>query len=128
VATNMHDTYSGAYYAPGTYHMNGGQALAYSRDRHDFPRGDITRSENQGQLILEAMSQMRKFADNPAGAFRLLALLGANATLTNVGLTDLYRLGRLAQTVNAANIRNLVIPVGSGNCLPLLASAPSVFA
>ena len=48
--------------------------------------------------------------------------------LTGASLTDLYRLGRLAQSTSAANIRNVTIPVGGGGCLPLLSSAPSVFA
>jgi LCP family protein required for cell wall assembly len=128
VPTNMNDQYSGAHFAPGTYHVDGGGALAFSRDRHDFPRGDITRTENQGALILAAVSQLRERANSPAGAFRLLALLGRRATITGASLTDLYRLGRLAQSTSAANIRNVTIPVGGGGCLPLLSSAPSVFA
>ena len=49
----------------------------FSRDRHDFARGDITRTENQGAVILSAMAQLRENARaRPAGAFRLLAFLG----------------------------------------------------
>jgi LCP family protein required for cell wall assembly len=128
VTTTMNDTNSGAYFVPGPYHVDGGGALAYSRDRDDFPRGDITRTANQAALILDAMAQLRDRANTPSGAFHLLTLLGANATLTGVSLNDLYRLGRLSQTVNPANIRNYTIPVGSGFCLPLLSSAPSAFA
>ncbi len=128
VTTHMNDHDSGAYYTPGRYHVDGGGALAFARDRHDFARGDITRTENQGQIILDAMSQLRTRAATPTGAFRLLALLSANATLTNVGLTDLYRLGRLAESVKPASIANVTIPVGGGQCLPLLASAPAQFA
>ncbi|HEY5014582.1 MAG TPA: LCP family protein [Acidimicrobiia bacterium] len=129
VTSHMNDHDSGAYYQPGLYHVDGGGALAYSRDRHDFPRGDITRTENQASLILAAMSQLRARASTPTGAFRLLALLGQNATITGASLTDLYRLGRLAQSVNPASIRNYTIPVGGGmNCLPLLSGAASAFA
>jgi LCP family protein required for cell wall assembly len=128
VPTNMNDHYSGAVFAPGTYHVDGGGALAFSRDRHDFARGDITRTENQGSLILAAISQLRDRASTPAGAFRLLALLGRRSTITGASLNDLYRLGRLAQSTNAANIRNFTIPVGGGACLPLLSSAPAAFA
>jgi LCP family protein required for cell wall assembly len=128
VTQRMNDHDSGAYYIPGPYHVDGGGALAFSRDRHDFPRGDITRTENQGSLILAAMIQLRHRASSPAGAFNLIALLGRNATLTGVSLTDLYRLGRLAQSIDPHYIRNVTIPVGGGSCLPLLANAPSVFA
>jgi polyisoprenyl-teichoic acid--peptidoglycan teichoic acid transferase len=125
----MNDHDSGAHISvPGVYHLDGGAAISYARDRHDFPRGDITRTENQGTLLLAAMAQLRQRASTPAGAFRLLALLGTNATITGVSLNDLYRLGRLAQSTPAANIRNMTIPVGGGQCLPLLGNAPAVFA
>jgi LCP family protein required for cell wall assembly len=128
VTSRMNDHDSGAYFQPGAYHVDGGGALAYSRDRHDFPRGDITRTENQASLILDAMAQLRARASTPTGAFRLLALLGQNATITGASLPDLYRLGRLAQSVNPANIRNYTIPVSGGmNCLPLLPGAASAF-
>jgi LCP family protein required for cell wall assembly len=128
VTTNMSDHDSGAYFAPGKYHVDGGGALAFSRDRHDFPRGDVTRTENQASLIIQAISQLHERASTPAGAFKLLASLGRSATITGASLTDLYHLGRLAQTTSAGNIRNVTIPVGGGGCLPLLSSAGSLFA
>jgi LCP family protein required for cell wall assembly len=128
VTSTMNDHDSGAYYQPGTYHVDGGGALAYSRDRHDFARGDITRTANQAALVLDAMAQMRQRASTPAGAFHLLALLGSDATITGASLNDLYRLGRLAESVNPSNIRNYTIPVGGGECLPLLSGAGAAFA
>jgi polyisoprenyl-teichoic acid--peptidoglycan teichoic acid transferase len=129
VTTRMNDHDSGAYFEPGrVYHLDGGGALAFSRDRHDFARGDITRTENQATLILAAMAQLRQRANTPGGAFHLLALLGRFSTISGASLNDLYRLGRLAQSTNPANIRNFTIPVGGGGCLPLLGSAPGAFA
>ena len=55
----MHDTYSGAYFQPGPQHLNGSAALAFSRDRHDFPQSDIIRTDNQGLLILAAIAQLQ---------------------------------------------------------------------
>lgn len=125
----MNDHDSGAHISvPGVYHLDGGAAIAYARDRHDFARGDITRTENQATLLIAAMSQLRARAGTPSGAFRLLALLGTNATITGLSLNDLYRLGRLAQSTDPKNVRNMTIPVGGGQCLPLLSSAPGVFA
>jgi LCP family protein required for cell wall assembly len=124
----MNDNDSGAHISvPGTYHLDGGAAIALARDRHDFPRGDVTRTENQTRIIIAAMSQLKARASTPSGAFRLLALLGTNASITGASLNDLYRLGRLAQSTDARNIRNMTIPVGGGGCLPLLGSAPGVF-
>jgi LCP family protein required for cell wall assembly len=128
VTQTMNDHDSGAYYQPGAYHVNGGGALAFARDRHDFARGDVTRTENQATLILDAMAQLRDRARTPAGAFRLLALLGYNSTIAGASFNDLYRLGRLAQSIDVQQVRNVTIPVGGGQCLPLLANAPSVFA
>jgi LCP family protein required for cell wall assembly len=128
VSQHMNDHYSGAYFEPGPYHLNGGGALAFSRDRHDFARGDVTRTENQGTVVISAFAQLRQRANSPTGAFRLLALLARNSTISGVSLNDLYRLGRLAQSIDPAKIRNMTIPVGGGGCLPLLGSAPSVFA
>ena len=59
----MDDDFSGAHFSPGPTHLNGDAALAFSRDRHSFANGDLTRSNNQGLLILAALSTLR--AKNP---------------------------------------------------------------
>ena len=94
VPTAMHDSYSGAYFTPGIHHMNGLEALAFSRDRHDFPQSDIVRTSNQGLLILDAMRDLDKKMQSASGEFQLLALLGQHAQLDGIGIRDLYRLGR----------------------------------
>ena len=116
VPTEMSDHYSGAYFSPGEIRMNGGQALAFSRDRHDFGTGDIQRSWNQGYLILSAIGQLQEEAHDTAGRFKLLALLGRHAQLDGVGLADLYRLGRLAYDVDTSELENVTLPVSSGGC------------
>ncbi|MCZ7535383.1 MAG: LCP family protein [Acidimicrobiia bacterium] len=116
VPTAMSDHYSGAYFEAGEVHMNGSQALAFSRDRHDFATGDIQRSWNQGYLILSAIGQLQEQAKDTAGRFELLALLGRHAQLDGVGLADLYRLGRLAYEIDTDQVKNVTLPVGSGGC------------
>ncbi len=128
VPTQMHDTYSGAYFNPGLQHMNGTQALSFSRDRHDFPSSDIIRTHNQGLLILDAMRQLRAKMQNAPGEFRLLALLGRHAQLDGIGVRDLYRLGRVAFSLNPDQIQNITIPYTGGGCLGLGASAGGLFA
>jgi LCP family protein required for cell wall assembly len=128
VPTQMHDTYSGAYFSPGMQHMNGGAALSFSRDRHDFPSSDIIRTHNQGLLILDAMRQLRAKMQNAPGEFKLLALLGRHAQLDGIGMKDLYRLGRVAFSLNPDQIANITIPYTGGGCLGLGASAGSLFA
>ncbi|HEV7862149.1 MAG TPA: LCP family protein, partial [Acidimicrobiia bacterium] len=43
VDRKMNDHFSGARFDPGWQDLNGGEALAYSRDRHDVENGDFTR-------------------------------------------------------------------------------------
>jgi LCP family protein required for cell wall assembly len=124
----MHDTYSGAYFSPGMHHFNGQQALAFSRDRHDFPQSDIIRTNNQGILILDAFRSLDKNMQNAPGEFRMLALLGRHAQLDGIGLKDLYHLGRLAFSINPDQIKNQTIPVTNGGCLGLGGGASSMFA
>jgi polyisoprenyl-teichoic acid--peptidoglycan teichoic acid transferase len=128
VPTNMHDTYSGAYFNAGVNHFDGTQALAFSRDRHDFPTSDIVRTHNQGILILEAMRKLRAQMQNAPGEFKLLALLGRHAQLDGIGLKDLYHLGRVAFSLNPDQIQNITMPYTSGGCLGRGAGAQSLFA
>ncbi|HEY5170345.1 MAG TPA: LCP family protein [Acidimicrobiia bacterium] len=128
VPTQMHDTYSGAYFSPGLQHMSGSQALAFSRDRHDFPTSDIVRTHNQGILILDAMRQLRAEMQNAPGEFKLLALLGRHAQLDGIGIKDLYRLGRVAFSLNPDQIQNITMPYTGGGCLGLGAGAAGLFA
>lgn len=128
VPTAMHDTYSGAYFAPGVQHLNSIAALAFSRDRHDFPQSDIIRTGNQGLLILAAISQLQQQTRSAAGQFHLITLLYQHAQLSGLGLTDLYRLGRIMYDIPSNGIRSVTIPIGGGGCLSLGAAAPGMFA
>jgi LCP family protein required for cell wall assembly len=128
VPTAMNDRYSGAVFSPGPTHMTGTQALAFSRDRHDFPNSDLTRTVNQGVLLLGALRTMQTAADHAAGEFKLLALFGRHARLDGLGLKDLYRLGRIAHRLDPAAVKNVVLPTGGGSCLSLGGGASSLFA
>ena len=116
VPTEMHDTYSGAYFHPGVQHLNGTQALAFSRDRHDFPSSDIIRTGNQGLLILAAISQLQQHANSVGEQFHLISLLYQHADLSGFGIMDLYRLGRIMYRIPPAQIRSVTIPIGGGGC------------
>jgi LCP family protein required for cell wall assembly len=128
VPTQMHDSYSGAYFSPGMHHMNGQQALEFSRDRHDFPQSDIIRTGNQGLLILAAMRHLRSEMQSAPGEFKLLALLGRHAQLDGIGLHDLYHLSRVAFALDPNKIKNITIPVTNGSCLGLGGGAAGLFA
>lgn len=115
----MDDSFSGARFAPGRVHMDGRQALAFSRNRH-IPDGDIRRTEDQGLLILAALAKLH--ADPGATAtIRDLAVLLRHTRLEGLNLRDLYRLGRMALGFDPANVRNVVMPAR-----PAMAGALSI--
>jgi len=132
VPVNMNDTLSGAVFPAGPRHMNGDEVLAISRNRH-LGSGDFTRTENQGRVILATLAKFR--AEQP-GARRSLTYLGVlsrHARLHNVGLLDLYRLGRIALSIDPGNVRNVTMPgsagqAGAASVVFVGPSAPSLFA
>jgi LCP family protein required for cell wall assembly len=130
VPIEMNDSNSGAVFSPGVHHMNGEQALQFCRNRYDIPDGDIGRTVNQGAFIVAALAQLRANHTGAAGTLKALAVLGAHTQLEGIGLADLYRFGRLALSIDPANVRNLAIPVGSGSGtnLALGAGAQELFA
>ncbi len=128
VPTEMHDSYSGAYFQPGRQRLTGSQALAFSRDRHDFPSSDLVRTQNQGLLIIEALRGMQTAANSAAGEFRLLSLFGRHARLDGLGLKDLYRMGRIAHRLDPAKVRNVLWPTGGGGCLAPTSAGDSLAA
>lgn len=53
-AFSTHGMKSQYYFEQGPIHLDGAQALAYSRERYSFNEGDVQRNKNQ-QMILEAI-------------------------------------------------------------------------
>jgi LCP family protein required for cell wall assembly len=110
----MADPASGANFPPGPRHLNGAEALAFSRARKTVPGGDFGRSLNQGRLLLASLGRFRKEARSP---LRLASYLVAFHTLveSNVPPRDLIRLSALAATVDPHKVENLVLPGGAGS-------------
>jgi len=111
----MDDDFSGAHFPAGPAHLNGEQALQFSRDRHSFSNGDLSRTNNQGLLIAAALQTLQKKNPSAGDTVRLVATLGRHTKLDGVGLTDLFHMGSLALTFDPNNVKNVVLPVGSGS-------------
>ncbi len=132
VPTAMSDSNSGAFFSAGMQHLDGTAALALSRNR-GIAGGDFSRSRNQGSLVLAGLAKLRNEGATPAKVFRSLAVLLRHTTLDGVGVTDLYRLGRLALSIDPDNVTNVTMPGTSGSAggasvvFPTSA-APGVFA
>jgi LCP family protein required for cell wall assembly len=114
IPTAMDDDFSGAHFVAGPAHLNGAQALEFARDRHSFDNGDLTRTSNQGLLILSALQTLQAKHPSLGDTVHLVATLGRHTKLDGVGITDLFHMGSLALTFDAANIKNVVLPVGAG--------------
>lgn len=125
----MKDSFSGADFPAGVQKLDGHQALAYARNRHQFPDSDLTRTQNQGYLILQALTQFRAQNTGPIETLTLLANLGRHAKLDGIGLKDLYVLARLGLSVDPLQVKNVRVPVasGSGSRLVLTADAAGLF-
>ena len=125
IPTAMNDPFSGSNFAAGPAHLNGQQALAFSRDRMTFPNGDLTRTSNQGLVILSALATLRARNPSAGDTVRLVALVGRHVKLDGVGISELFHMGQLSLTIDPANMRNVTLPVanaGGSNLAPTAAA------
>ena len=128
----MNDNFSQAHFAPGVHHMVGVEALQFSRNRH-IENGDHQRTQDQGDVIIAALSKLR--ADgSAAGTIRSLgALIRHTKISSGVGALDLLHLGRLALSLDPAKVRNVTMPgddgmVGAADVVLVAPGAAGVFA
>jgi LCP family protein required for cell wall assembly len=124
----MHDSYSNANFDPGPRHLDGVLALAFARDRHSFPDSDIQRSFNQGYLMIAAIRSLEHNYRTTSGRMQLAALMLRHAQLSGLGLSDLMRLGELAQSVPASGYKTVTIPTTGSTCLGIAPAAQALFA
>ena len=112
----IRDAYSQANFAAGPRRMNGGETFQFVRSRHGVPDGDLSRTVNQGTVIIAALAKLRADGalSSPAKVLKSLATLGRNCRLSGVGLTDLYNLGRLGLSIDPARVRNVGMPASIG--------------
>lgn len=113
VERRMNDRFSGARFEPGWHHFNGGEALAFSRNRKDSGRGDFSRSENQGLVLLSALAKMRAEVGDDAGVAAWTSVLVKHVAL-DVPPADLPGLGALARVLDPHTTDNVVAPGGVG--------------
>jgi polyisoprenyl-teichoic acid--peptidoglycan teichoic acid transferase len=131
VDRKMNDHFSGANFLPGWYDMNGGGALAYSRDRHDVENGDFTRSLHQGNVMLSALAKLRAEVGDDAGLQRWIGVLLRHADLDSPP-QQLLQLAALARRLDPAKLTNVVLPgrvgtVGAASVVFLTDAAKQIF-
>ena len=108
----MNDAASGAHFRPGPTRLDGPEALAFSRDRHDVPGGDFGRSLNQGRRLLAGVRELRDdVRRDPLAAFHWL-LAAQRYVRTDLSLPELVDLAFAALTVD--KVKNKVVSGGGG--------------
>jgi LCP family protein required for cell wall assembly len=132
LAQRIRDKNVGLDSGPGLVHFDGAQALAFARSRKVFADGDIHRTQNQAQLILAVLSGLRSAGMSPADELRYLTTLMRHTRLQGGNATDLYRLGRLALSIDPASVRSVTpavrgVMVNGAAMLELMPSARSLF-
>jgi LCP family protein required for cell wall assembly len=133
IALDDHD--SGAHFPAGPRHVNGKDALAFARDRHDFQLGDFSRSENQGSILVSALTKLQtKFVKDPSVLFDWIVTGWRNATLTtDLSVHTLLDLALTATQIPASKVNNMVVPgytgtVGEASVVFISSSAKAVYA
>ena len=109
VDRKMNDKNSGARFDPGWHDMNGGQALAYSRDRYDVPNGDFGRSLHQGNVMMSGLAKLRAEVGDDAGLHRWIGVFLRHADLDSPP-GQLLPMAALARRLDPAKITNIVAP------------------
>ena len=108
----------GHTFPQGVVHMNGDEALAFTRERYAYSDGDYQRVRNQ-QLVVKALISKVLSADTALNPGRLTEVIGAVAPYLTVdaGLTSGYAagLGLEMRDVRAGDITFFTAPtLGTG--------------
>lgn len=109
------DSYSGIDLPAGDSTIEGKQALAFVRQRHGLPEGDIDRIKRQ-QRFATALVKKAESIHNPLTINALLEQATKSLTVDKgeSGL-DLIKLGNRLRAVKPANIRFVTVPVKNSN-------------
>lgn len=100
---------------PGPQRLSGSQALSFARDRHSLPTGDFGRSENQGNLLVDALVQFRKeFTKNPSRLLTWVAWGLRGSDFTNIPLSEVLTLAFMATSISAKHVQSMVVPATAG--------------
>ena len=99
----------------GTIHLNGEQALAFSRERHAFAEGDRERGRNQMRVITGIINKVI----SPSIITNYMSLLNSLHSSFQTNLTDDQMISLLRMQINdmsAWNIESISVD-GNGNTL-----------
>ncbi len=98
---------------PGYQRLTGWKALAYTRDRHSRPDGDVGRSTGQANVL---MAMHRELIDDTTSPSRLIdfAAILRQHTVSSISADQMIRLGALALRIDPANVAAVTMPGSNG--------------
>jgi LCP family protein required for cell wall assembly len=98
----------------GHIHLNGYDAMAFSRIRHDLLRGDFDRSANQQRTLRGIQAKIRARADEPGFLERGVLSVMENMH-TDLSPAELFTLAEAAAQIDPSKITNCVVQGGIGS-------------
>jgi LCP family protein required for cell wall assembly len=103
------DSYTGINLSAGNHHLDGAQALAFVRQRHNLPLGDIDRIKRQ-QAFLASMLREVESAGTLANPLKLNAFIDAlTKSVTVDSGTSAADLGKLALKLKGLSSGNVIL-------------------
>ena len=115
VPYNMNDRASRANLRRGPQTLNGAEALAIARNRKDAPRGDFSRSENQGLVLIGGLTKARQLAaKDPSKTLGFLRSVFANVKM-NIPLVEGFKLGLVTLQIDPKDVTSVVPNADTGN-------------
>lgn len=114
----LHDKFSGVDLSAGTHTLNGDQALAFVRQRHGLPQGDIDRIAHQQQFI-GAVFRKVFTAGTLLNPFKLNDFLDVAtksvSTDQNLSINDLRNLALRLRHLDPAHVQFATLPLSDIN-------------
>ena len=107
----VQDRYSGANFPAGVQTLNGAQSLAFVRQRHGLPNGDLDRTHRQQAFLASAVHQLRS-----DGVLSDLTRIGPLLDVARKDLVvdsgfDLLSFARQAGAVTSGNVTFYTLPI-----------------
>ncbi len=98
----------------GRQKMNGEEALAFARNRHDTPNGVFSRTVNQERLLQALQVEFRRDFSKHTGTLMRWLATGVPNVRTDVPVADLMGLALTAGQIPPDNVNRKLVPVRTG--------------
>jgi LCP family protein required for cell wall assembly len=106
----IYDPHSGAAIDPGFQHLDGTQALAMARARHNVPGSVYGRTKNQQRILLAALKQLQEDYAADSGSLNTYMNALTDGTTSSVSMSDLSGLADLALDISNSQVKAVLLP------------------